>query len=272
MQSVIVKSKSNFKNTLVANIKDMTIVDEGTTLRSSDGSNNPEVLYIDISKDGIQKNTTALIYNPGKGNNYFTKGLDVPKMFLQTITEPVTVYTASSDGMALDIQQMGDVSQSIPVGIRTSEQGRYRILFRNLSRFMPNYNVYLNEITGNTVTQTDLRETGSSDIFVFEKNSDDLFLSDRFYLTFELKNPASISDNVKQSGISVAQSNNRVKFISTDGSNLVCIALFDLQGHLIFEQENINNPVFEIPVGVNQIYIARAASEKSTASFKLYVK
>lgn len=268
MQSFLVTAKTGFSQ-LYANVEMMT-VSAGEKLRSTSAEDEEEqILTIEIYR-GSKVNKSLLILSPGSSNLYDGEE-DVIKAFVRADTSPISVYTFSSDGILTDINRVGTLEkQMIPLGIRTSKKGSFRLNFGGLTAFAPDYDIYLNEISnGSILNRYNLREGSMHE---FDKIDDEIFMNDRFYLSFE-KNATAVSLPEKEMPkIEWAVTGNRLRIFTTDGSCLEEVSLYDLQGRLIDNSKNIRSSSTELPVASNRIYIIRATSETTSRSMKVYGK
>lgn len=267
MQSFLVTSKTGFSQ-LYANVE-MVTTRPGDKLRSTSDEDEYQILGIEISR-GNKVNKSLLVMN-SLSSNLYESDKDVMKAFVKNDTEPISVYTFSSDGMLLDINQINDPENLlVPIGIRTSVPGNFRLNFAGLSHFLPEYDIYLNEISGgNIINRFNLRE-GS--MYEFDKNDSETFMNDRFYLSFTDSGTGIPSSLAASSGLAAISVNGTLRVFTTDGGMLQQVNLYDLCGRLITSKSGLNMPSIEIPLQNNQIYIVRATSNTTARSVKIYGK
>ncbi len=264
MQSVLVKSKIPFVE-LYTNAR-MTTTIPGDKLRLTASESNPELLSIKVS-NGNLSNKSLLYYHPDFIPEEY---VDVPKAFLNNITEPVTVYTLSQDGNLLDIQNADNLKEPIFLGVRTSTTGEFEFRFEGIHNFASNYDVYLTDLGGDTPTQINLRVFP---YYTFKKSNKDLFTNDRFYLSF-VQTPTDIyTPSVEAtSGIEILSQFGRIKVLSVDGSPLKNVGVYDLQGRLINSLKNIQTSQIELSIQNAGIFIVRASNANISKSVKIYCK
>ena len=144
MQAFLVESKTAFP-ALLANAGMMTGNRPGEKLRSAQETetNTAQVLTIEVSR-GIQENKTLLYYSPERTDPY---GEHINKIFLKHVNKSINVYTTEyNNNVPLDFHYLTKLDDVvIPVGIRTSEKGIYRMNFAGLSSFAPDYDIYLTD-------------------------------------------------------------------------------------------------------------------------------
>lgn len=264
MQSVLVRSKIPFVE-LYTNAR-MTSVVPGDKLRSTASSPVAELLSVKVSHKDIS-NRSLLYYHPDFVPEDY---VNVPKAFLNNITEPVTVYTMSEEGELLDIQNAESFDKPMFLGIRTSSTGEFEFRFEGIHKFASDYDIYLTDLGGEVPRQINLRVYP---YYTFTKTSSDLFVNDRFYLTFvqnttDIRSPQSASDT----GIEFITRSGLIKVLSVDGSLLKNIDVYDLQGKLVTTRKNIHSPQTEISVPKEGIYIIRASNGNVSKSVKIYCK
>jgi len=264
MQSVLVESKAAFGE-LYADVT-MTTNRPDEKLRSSE-SIAPEVLTIDVY-DGDLKNRALVVHNPQADNFY--DDFDATKIFLRNVSEPVQVFTESADGIMLDINHVADFDHPIPIGFHTSGQGKYTLYFSGQWDFARDYDIFLNEVSPDgEVKQTDLRTQSWYNV---EKTTSDIFLKDRFFLSFK-QIPAGITNpEIRQAPIEWVNLSGKLRIFTTDGSLLQNVVLYDISGQMIAAQNPVRSSSTEFTVKRNGFYVVRATGDSGAASFKIYVR
>jgi len=223
-----------------------TAQNPGSILKSA--NENPNLLKIIALKDGKQ-NQTHILLDESASNNYLLSE-DSYKLFVTGVTEPVSVYTRSSDGYALDINLWGDCSEMIPLGVRTSTTGSINLQFEGVENF---YKLFL--LDTQTDAKIDLKETP---IYSFEKTTPDLFLDGRFYLSIN-KTPNSDLFPI-QDAISIFVNNNKLQIVGND--DIKEVQVVDMQGRTILIETNIGNSVYTNYLPNTGIYIVKVLTEQ----------
>ncbi|MCL1943161.1 MAG: VCBS repeat-containing protein [Candidatus Azobacteroides sp.] len=267
MQSFLVTAKGNFSE-LYANVE-MTASDPGERLRSSGEKEERQILSVEVYRNG-KSNKSLLILSPSSSNLY-EEDRDVVKAFTGSDTTPVSVYTVSSDGMFLDVNYSENPEDLIvPLGIRTSEKGTFRLNFGGLTSFASGYDIFLNETSnGNIVNRYNLR---NGSIHEFEKTDGETFVTDRFYLSFVKEGTDIRNAEAKDPGIESAVAGGILRVFTTDGSPLYEVTLYDLQGRMITSRKGINAPEVRIPLLGRNICIVRATGQNTSRSMKIYAR
>lgn len=260
MQSVLVESVSSFPvQTLFAGV-DMVSNVAGAKLRSG-MPEEPEAqsLIIEVSR-ADQKNRSLLMYSP----EYEETNESINKTFLKQFTEAITVYTCDpKNGKYTDILKISDLEGvEIPLGIRTSVKGKFRLNFGGLSSFAPDYDIYLND--SETGISRNLRE-GS--VHLFEKTKDDLF-DNRFTLSF-FKSGTGIARPRIQGSIDVYVRNDMLRIATADDDRLQSVEICDIRGNLISTDKNIRSNTYEKQLPKNIFYIIRVRSDRQVLGVKI---
>ena len=256
MQSFIVYSKTTTStDTLKADIVKHTVtaptpIATGNLLRSS-RLTDKELLYITANR-GNQKSHAVLVHW-NEGNKNFYPEEDSRKLFAEKVTEPVLVYLLSKDGIALDINTTNDLSEIIPIGIRTSKIGRIVLNFSGMEDFV-NKKIYLHDTMENRIIN--LQEQNE---YSFIKYDTDLFIEDRFYLSFE--DLTGIND-LNTSNVSVlSPSPGTIQVFSNNGQELGAIEITDVQGRILSKEAHTPKSTYNYQVGVSGVYIVRVMGE-----------
>lgn len=264
MQSVLVTSVSPFDHLYVR--PEMSATSPGNRLRSAiDKDASEELLSIRLEKDG-QFNRSHLVHYPSGLSDASLR--NVPQAFLESVTSPVAVYFVLAGEALFDICHVNDLSQPITLGLRTTSTGQLELRFEGLRAFAAEYDIYLTDLYGDTPRQIDLRVFP---YYRFEKEKEDLFVNDRFYLSFVKRTPSLVED-VKEDneGIAMFNTDEGIRVVSVDGSSLKDIRIYDLQGRLLYTlscQETYDQAVM-LPLG--GIYLVRADNGNRVRTMKFY--
>ncbi|MCL1942693.1 MAG: FG-GAP-like repeat-containing protein [Candidatus Azobacteroides sp.] len=264
MQSVLVTSKTPF-SALYTNAV-MTTTVPGDKLRSGGEMPAPEVLSVKVSNAGIS-NKTLLYYHPEGLPEGYT---DVPKTFLNDVTGPVTVYTVSESGKLSDMLHVDDLSEPLFLGIRTSDTGEFEFRMDGIRLFAPDYDIFLTDLGLPVPTQINLRVFP---YYTFNKTTSDLFVNDRFYLSF-VKSSTDIRTREAEptTGIEILNLDGGIRVLSVDGSLLKDVGIYDLQGKPVHIGKNIQAVQTGYQVSQPGIYIVRATNGNISKAVKIYCR
>ena len=266
MQSVFVRSRASFLE-LYTNARQTTTV-PGSKLRSTEAEQAPQADLLSIKVSGQEVSNKALLYyHPDYIPEEF---VNVPKAFLNNVTQPVTVYTLSENESLLDIQNLDELDKPIFLGIRTSLMGEMEFRMEGIHRFAPDYDIYLTDLGLPEPAQVNLRVYP---YYTFNKQVPDLFVNNRFYLTF-VRNTTDFHPPMLNptTGIEVISRFGQINVLSVDGSLLKDVRVYDLQGRMIGFLKDIQSHQVEIPVNEGGVYIVRATNGNVSKVVKIYHK
>ena len=253
MQSFVVYSRGTSSNFLQADIVNHTSVAPiaiNSPLRSP-AQYDIKQLFI-TAKRGVQKSSASLVVVDGTSPEYLAEE-DSRKLFDEKATSPVLVYLRSKDGVALDINATCDLSEMIPIGIRTSKTGRIVLNFLGMEEFV-DQKIYFHDIHENRVI--DLSE---QDEYAFIKYDTDLFIENRFYFSFE---DITGINNMNMGKVSVFSPAPRtIQVFSNNGQMLDTIEIADIQGRTLVKEYNISKSVYNYRVPSPGVYIVRVMGE-----------
>ena len=244
--------------TLVANTEE-TVLKPGDKLRSQ--SVIPTMLSITAIKN--EESMKALLLYRTYADNSYRAEEDSYKLFSEMMTEPVMVYTRSNDGHALDINAFGNYDENIQVGVRTSTKGNITLRFEGLDSFS-NKEIYFNDIYEDKSIKL---EEGSE--YNFTKTSNELYLDDRFYLSFSSKSPVGL-DNVK-SNFSFYNAGSDLHIFNPDGEKIQ-VYIYNLSGNCIYSQE-VSTFSEILSTNVKQgAYVVKLISERQVKTKTIIIK
>ena len=256
MQSFIVHAKPGVLSSdkLKANIVKHTATAPtviNNTLRSSkQGQTDKELLYV-TATHGTQKNHAVLVHW-SEGTKNFRPEEDSRKLFDEKSAATVLVYLLSKDGIALDINTTDDLTEAVPIGIRTSKTGEITLSFSGMENFS-NHNIYLIDAAlGQSINLSDENE------YKFTKGGTENYIEDRFFISFSTA-PTGII-NQKENQIAVLNPyQGTIQVISKEA--LGPIEIFDTYGRRLIKEDNINDTQYSYQASIPGIYIVRVMGE-----------
>ena len=261
MQSFIVRARTN-GGQLVANISDHTAtrtVDAAAnnalqnTLRSDRNQTDKSMLHITASR-GTQHNTAVLVYWIG-GDRNFRPLTDSRKIFGEHSQAAVSVFLLSGDGYALGINTTNDLTNIVPIGIRTSVRGNITLSFSGMESF-GNTTIFLHDSrTGQVVN---LSQTNT---FTFNKDEEELFVNNRLYLRFENNTITTNTNNTDNGQVVVFSSSLGIlSIVSSGGENLGSIEILDIKGRAVIRESNIQTAMYNTHIAQG-VYFVRVLGE-----------
>ena len=135
--------------------------------------------------------------------------------------------------------------------------------FSGLESFKDLTTIYLHDTKNNAVI--DLSQTPN---YFFNKDEDDLYLENRFYLSFRIKTGL---EQVNNSGISVNGASGYINIISHDGSPLQSVRIYDLQGRLLFEKDKTAVSSYRQKVPSSGVYVVQVTGKNGMFKDKVKV-
>jgi hypothetical protein len=208
-----------------------------------------------------------LLLRDGATHDYVPEE-DAYKLFSEDSRKPVQVYMRSRDGHALDINTVGNLTEQIPLGIRTSEEGTITLQFSGMDSFRDGTDIRLHDIhTGQVIK---LSQQPSYTFAFTKEGADTLYLENRLYLTLSGATPTN--DPVQDaSGISITHYRRDIHVLSHDGSALGRITICDVQGRILSD-ETVTTSEYHHSMDVPGVYIVRVYDGRTAATRKVTLK
>ncbi|MCD7974199.1 MAG: hypothetical protein LUG18_16305 [Candidatus Azobacteroides sp.] len=280
MQSILVESTAAFSS-LTTHVSHVASA-AGVKLRSTENPSAVPALYIDASVNGAGNRTVVVMdKNPAlsgtmeniqkvllKDNLSFQ--VDSQGGIIRDYPYPVSVYTLSPDNRMLDVQVIAEANISIPVGISTLHRGKVTLSFEGISSFPSAYEFYLVDAASSFFPEAIRLEEGTC--YEFEKESDEVFLTDRFSIKV-LSSGTDIREELKkENGIRLVQEGSLLRLVSVDGEAIKGIRVSDLQGRTLFLKEGIHEKqvLLHSPSPASGTYLVSCRTESGYRVFKVH--
>jgi hypothetical protein len=259
MQSFIVISKNN-NPSLKANIQQTGMVSgPDNKLRSASSTNTHDYLLEITAEQNQQPTSKALLLYMDNASNHYVPAEDSYKLFSENSKAHVLVYLRSSDGYALDINSIGNLEQAVPLGIRTNQKGQIRLKFEGTDKFLDKANIFLHDTKASKVTNMSLYKE-----YTFNKEEDDLYLENRFYITFNNGSPTGIK-GLESASVSIQNpAPQTLQILSNNGKPLGRIQITDSQGRALLS-DDIKSSSYTYRVKTSGMYIIRVGSDVKKA-------
>ena len=151
------------------------------------------------------------------------------------------------------------------IGIRTVRPGEIRLKFSGTDRFDPGTFIYLHDLLSGL--SVNLSET---DEYVFEKRDRELYLENRFFLTFAQATDVRPSDAVGSNIVVHRLPGRSVRIASDNGSVPGRIQIADIRGKVLVSRE-VSGSSHEFQAPAPGVYIVRVGNATGTAVKKLVV-
>jgi hypothetical protein len=267
MQSFVVISKDEAPLLLKANITETrAVTGPDNRLRSSSQVSSPDYLLEITSEQNQQTPSKALLLYMENASNDYVPAEDSYKLFLENSLAQVLVYLRSADGYALDINSIGNLEQAVPLGIRTNQKGQIRLKFEGTDKFLDKANIFLHDTKANKVVNMSLYKE-----YTFNKDEDDLYVENRFYITFNNNLPTGIQ-GLESASVSIQNpAPQTLQILSNTDSPLGHVQITDLQGR-IWVAQDVPTTSYTHQVKTPGVYIVRVTGKESVEVKKIIIK
>jgi hypothetical protein len=260
MQTFIVEIKSGYNGSDLEITRAMSTVDNAhSALRSS--VPEPAQLLIKVSRDNLS--TSAVVAFSDRAHNEYAPNEDSRRILSSQLINSPSVFTIT-DGMYLDINQLRDMPESLPIGISTAGKGMTRITFTGSSSLPATYDYFFFD------NQTSQKIPISENRFYEFDNTDGDQIG-RFYILSELRTPNRIDE--LQGNLQIYVSRGTVHVLSSDGSEIENVKIYGPDGSALYMQANTGRSHVEIPITQsNPVLIVKATAGRTTKTEKVIVK
>jgi hypothetical protein len=262
MQAFIVETKEGYTgaNPNLVITKAMSIVDGvHSALRSSEQEQG--ILRIKATRDGME--THAVVALSDRAHNEYVPDEDSRRILSSGLVNSPSVFTITN-GKYLDINQMKEMPESLPLGISTTGKGLTQITFTGSSSLPTEYDYYFFD---NQTSQKRLINENTS----YEFNNTEGDQIGRFYILRELHAPTGI--NEVKGNIQIYVNQGIVHVLSSDGTEIESVKIYSPDGYIRYQRTNIGGSYVEIPVTkLNPVLLVTATAGKATVTEKVIVR
>lgn len=256
MQSFIMKKKGQAKVSSLAFSFDMSIAaplpsSEGATLRSSAARSGNAALRLDVLRNDVSQSNIRLKYDPAEKNKYNARK-DMWTLFSTDKTNPAVLY-ALLEGKAASIRTLGDLSESVELGIRTDEKGKLTLRLSGMETLDADYGISLEDrLIGDVY---DLRNNPE---YTFDNQTGNV--QGRFFL--KIGNRDSEED-LPETAIRIFTDNKQIVVTSSAEDPIESVKIYSLQGQLLTEKQAAGHSYFAMDSPVqNHIVIVSVTTKK----------
>jgi hypothetical protein len=261
MQAFFVQMKEG-QNTIRFNPDSISVAAD-TLIKSTKSSMHPyeNVLSIQVSMDQAE-NTALLIASP-KANDRYDPAEDIYKLFSPQEEVPEIYTVSENQAMEMNAISTAETIKSIPLGIKTTKTGSFRISIDRASGFT-SY-PYLELIDTQENKRYDLNAETN---FVFEKTTKE-DIDGRFYLLLRKDLSSNIEEVKEEDLLNVVVEENRIT-VTSPLSKIKSLALYDMSGRFIYKKDKLNSFRYSIDVSGNSgIYILKTETEATIKTTKI---
>ncbi|MDL2223237.1 hypothetical protein LJB98_03965 [Bacteroidales bacterium OttesenSCG-928-M11] len=191
-------------------------------------------------------------YNPSE---------DSRLVLIEDVTSVSHIFTIV-DRNYLDINRLGEVPSSIPIGVLYGSKGKSTISISGLDTFA-GYVFYFVD------TDKKLKIPLEDDAFEYEFDYDGNESIGRFYLVTE----DATQINELQSDLSVYSQHGMINVLSLDGSLITEVSIYNVEGHLLYKSVDTGKSRLSIPQpGQSPVMIVKASTSTTSTVTKIINK
>ncbi|MDL2262953.1 hypothetical protein LJC11_05590, partial [Bacteroidales bacterium OttesenSCG-928-I21] len=269
MQSFVVKKTGKIEKLAFTFDMVATAPTSGGTLRSArtSSSKNP-ILRMTVLRNGIEHSNFRLKYDPS-ANNEYGEEKDMWTMFTANMKSSAVLYSLL-DGKATSIRTIGDLKETIELGIRTIKKGELMLRMDGLEDLDESYDVYLEDMSAG-VSQN-LRENPK---YIFDNQSGNV--EGRLFLNI-IKKPDIITGDKglpvnSDSDIRVYATDNLIRITSSAGNPIQTVNIYSVRGELLYQNtaigSNMHNAELSFP---KQVLIVVVTTDSEQKNIKVVLK
>lgn len=181
------------------------------------------------------------------------------------------IYTLNGE-KAFGAQFITSDEITIPIGISTTYTGEMTLAFSGMDNYDSGVEITLLDNAAEDNKEIDLTNL-SSYIYPFTHtpNADNTPVENRFQLAFSPKTITGINPAEWEENISVYYKENYIYGISSLTNQIKQIAVHDIQGRLIYLDNNVNasSHTINVPENASDIYIVKLITEKKVKNVKV---
>jgi len=212
----------------------------GFTLRSADAVS--DVVKLEVLRNGVRQSGLAICYQDGVDNR-FNDQKDVETMLPVSVTDYVTLY-ALTDGKALSIHTMGDVTNPVNLGISIGtdlktditkgKREMYSIRLAGQATQLNGEELYLYDAQNDIMHSLEIPYD-----FVYDEAAD---LTDRFQLRAgnDYFTTGTKDGTTNDKMILIFNQNGEINVKSTSIDPIREVSVFNLLGQKVYEKTNLN--------------------------------
>lgn len=266
MQSFIIVKKPT---SVINNLKfafDMSVTSSSSNaaLRSARSTTTNAVLQIEVLRDNIVHSNIRLKYDPSQNNRYNAQK-DMWTLFSNEVTSPAVLY-ALLDGKAASIRTLGDLSESIELGIRSDTKGVLTLRLSGTDSFDPACDIYLEDkLTGKTY---DLRDNPE---YTFDNQTGNV--QGRLFLRMSSETSGIEDIYPDDSDIHISAYGNQITITASGNDPIESVSIHSLNGKLLYDNRAVRQNSFSFTSPVwQQVVIVTATTNRSQKKEKLIIK
>jgi hypothetical protein len=244
----------------------MSVINPGDKLRRGSSLSS---LNLSVYRSGLRESAVALVYDENTLNGY-DDSKDQYTLFPKD-RSPVILYALAEESgvnQAVSIHTFGDLTETVPLGIRTGSRGDLLTLcLSGLDTFDPSYDVYLED------TSTKLLHNLRRDsLYTFTNFTGDIN-EGRFYLRF-MESPTDIVDPSGSRGDFYVYSSNGRVYVYSESDRIDKVDVYNLQGQNFYAKSQVNNEYYSFGMQSHrhQVVIVKVRTRSGLRTEKLIIR
>jgi hypothetical protein len=240
MQSFFVEKKGESANLTIIPDNVSTVKAGGAVLRSA---TPPAEGLLKVIARSSGKGSSVVIKRSENQDEY-----NIPKVFtfLQEVPELYIV-----DEQAIEIKGMDKSHNSVPLALRALDGAEISLTFAGLNTLTESVSLY-DAKENRTVS---LSETAN-----MYSLTNDVAFNNRLLLLFAPSGPVDVK-SLSGDDLLVLNKRDRVQIVSSPLDRIQSVKIYNLQGQLITENNNLSAVVFDIPINGKGVYIVDVVTE-----------
>ncbi|MDR0697632.1 MAG: T9SS type A sorting domain-containing protein, partial [Tannerella sp.] len=248
MQSFFVEKKGDGATLTIKPSQVSTVKANGATLRST-ASSAEELLKVIAQSSG--KGSSVIIKRSDNRDGY-----DIPKVFtfLQEVPELYIV-----DEQAVEIRDMDKSINSVPLALRALDGAGIALTFVGLNTLTEEVSLY-DAKENRTVS---LSETANTYSF-----TNDIAFNNRLLLLFAPKTPTDLKQ-LDDNDLLILYRDNTVQLVASPLDRIQTVKIYNVQGQLVMERNNLSMVVYDISIDVKGVYIVDVLTAHSRSIKKI---
>lgn len=264
MQSFIIERpvndlSFNLTFTFKMSVTTLSNASNNNVLRSATTSAENTVLRMDVLRDSIAQSNIRLRYVPFEENAYNARK-DMWTLFSEDVTSPAVLY-ALVDGKAASIRTLGDLSEPVELGIRTSTKGLLTLRMSGIETLDTEYGLYLEDKLAGTIQ--DLRENPE---YTFDNQAGNV--QGRLFLRTD-----KAGSLMESSDIRIFSENRKIRVISSPDDPIETIKIYSLKGYILTDKRSVNQSSFTMnPPAYSQVIIVSVKTHTQQKTEKIMIR
>ncbi|MCC8146888.1 MAG: hypothetical protein LIO93_10750 [Bacteroidales bacterium] len=269
MQSFVVEKVDDTVIDKLTFTFDMAVEDPraNTVLRSEENTEHP-ILRMGILRDNIEHSNVRIKYDPAESNEY-AEEKDMWTLFSESVKTSAVLY-APINGKAASIRTMGDFSEPVELGIRTTKKGLLTFHITGLDGLESSLDVKLEDrLTG------DIKDLRANPQYTFDNQTGNV--EGRLFLNISVRDVVGIDKGIKESSvlsnIRVFEVNNAIRIISSVNDPIQTVRIYSAQGEFLYGNDRVGTSTYTVEnIFQRQMLIVAVKTKNTWKNAKIILK